>query len=70
MSECQTVSIQIKPHILSGLIWVQTVCGKGLSVDDTKILEILVLLSAKELLLCFFLVKHTCVIRVIIKGIN
>ena len=38
-SECQTVWIQIRPDILSGLIWVQTVCqgyqqmtlvGKGL----------------------------------------
>ena len=25
-SECQTVWIQIRPDILSGLIWVQTVC--------------------------------------------
>ena len=25
-SECQTVCIQIRPDILSGLIWVQTVC--------------------------------------------
>ena len=25
-SECQTVWIQIKPDILSGLVWVQTVC--------------------------------------------
>ena len=25
-SECQTVGIQTKPDILSGLIWVQTVC--------------------------------------------
>ena len=25
-SECQTVLIQIRPDILSGLIWVQTVC--------------------------------------------
>ena len=25
-SECQTVWIQIRPNILSGLIWVQTVC--------------------------------------------
>ena len=25
-SECQTVRIQIRPDILSGLIWVQTVC--------------------------------------------
>ena len=26
LSECQTVWIQIRPDILSGLIWVQTVC--------------------------------------------
>ena len=26
LSECQTVWIQIRPIILSGLIWVQTVC--------------------------------------------
>ena len=25
-SECQTVWIQIRPNILSGLIWVQTAC--------------------------------------------
>ena len=25
-SQCQTVWIQIKPDILSGLIWVQTIC--------------------------------------------
>ena len=25
-SECQTVWIQIRPDVLSGLIWVQTVC--------------------------------------------
>ena len=25
-SECQTVWIQVKPDILLGLIWVQTVC--------------------------------------------
>ena len=25
-SECQTDWIQIRPHILSGLIWVQSVC--------------------------------------------
>ena len=25
-SECQTVWIQIRPNVLSGLIWVQTVC--------------------------------------------
>ena len=25
-SECQTVGIQIRPDVLSGLIWVQTVC--------------------------------------------
>ena len=25
-SECQTVWIQIRSHVLSGLIWVQTVC--------------------------------------------
>ena len=25
-TECQTVSIQIRPEILSGLIWVQTFC--------------------------------------------
>ena len=29
LSECQTVWIQIRPDILSGLIWVQTVC-KGI----------------------------------------
>ena len=41
-SGCQTVWIQIRPDILSGLIWVQTVCkiylqttpaGKGLSMS-------------------------------------
>ena len=26
ISECQTVWVQIKPDIWSGLIWVQTVC--------------------------------------------
>ena len=26
LSECQTVLIQIRPDVLSGLIWVQTVC--------------------------------------------
>ena len=26
LSQCQTVRIQIRPDILSGLIWVQTVC--------------------------------------------
>ena len=26
LSECQTVWIQIRPDILSGLIWVQTIC--------------------------------------------
>ena len=26
LSECQTVWIQIKPHIMLGLIWVQTDC--------------------------------------------
>ena len=26
LSECQTVCIQIRPDVLSGLIWVQTVC--------------------------------------------
>ena len=26
LSECQTVWIQIRPDILSGLIWIQTVC--------------------------------------------
>ena len=25
-SECQTVWIQIRPEVLSGLIWVQTIC--------------------------------------------
>ena len=25
-SECKTICIQIRPNILSGLIWVQTVC--------------------------------------------
>ena len=25
-SECQTVWIQIRPDIMSGLIWIQTVC--------------------------------------------
>ena len=25
-SECQTVLIQIPPEVLSGLIWVQTIC--------------------------------------------
>ena len=25
-SECQTVWVQIRPDILSGLVWVQTVC--------------------------------------------
>ena len=25
-SECQTVWIQIRPDVLSGLIWIQTVC--------------------------------------------
>ena len=26
LSECQTVSILIRPYILSGLIWFQTIC--------------------------------------------
>ena len=34
-SECQTVWIQIRPDVLSGLIWFQTVCKK-LSADDTR----------------------------------
>ena len=35
-SECQTVWIQIRPDILSGLIWVQTVC-KCFSSQRTKL---------------------------------
>ena len=34
-SEWQTVWIQIRPDILSGLIWIQNVCKK-LSADDTS----------------------------------
>ena len=26
-SECQTVWIQIRPDVLSGLVWIQTVCN-------------------------------------------
>ena len=26
VSECQTVWVEIRPNVLSGLIWVQTVC--------------------------------------------
>ena len=33
-SECQTIWIQIRPDILSGLIWVQTVC-KGYQQTTT-----------------------------------
>ena len=33
-SECQTVWIQIRPGVLLGLIWSQTVCK--LSADDTS----------------------------------
>ena len=35
-SECQTDWIQIRPDILSGLIWVQSVCILRLSADDTS----------------------------------
>ena len=46
-SECQTIWIQIRPNILSVLIWVQTVCkgyqqttqvGKGLVARKLKVL--------------------------------
>ena len=33
-SECQTVWIQIRPDILSGLIWFQTICPKVISRSD------------------------------------
>ena len=33
--ECQTAWIQIRPDILSSLIWVQTIC-KRLSADDNE----------------------------------
>ena len=42
-SECQTIWIQIRPDVLSGLIWVQTVC-KGYQ-QTTKVATI----AGKEL---------------------
>ena len=35
-SECQTVLTQVRPDVLSGLIWVHPNCLQRLSTDDTS----------------------------------
>ena len=47
-SGCQTVWIQIRPNILSGLIWVQTVCN-GYQ-QTTKFTPSLLRVNTKQLL--------------------
>ena len=54
-SECQTVWIQTKSNVLSGLIWVQTVC-KGYQQTKLAGKELIVINTFKT---TFFIVKST-----------
>ena len=49
-SECQTVWIQIRPDVLSGLIWIQTVC-KGYQQTTLKLYFMISLVEFNNILL-------------------